>query len=135
MTQRIVFTFVLAALTLTTLACQGADQPVAKGKAGDLNVALMGPGGQLKKGTNKLTLEFTDAAGKAVDVGSASLGFHMPGMGTMAEMNDKATLTTTGTAGKYSAVVDIEMAGTWEAQVKYEGPNGSGDARIPVQAK
>jgi len=135
MTQRIVFTFVLAALTLTTFACQGAEQRVATGKAGDLNVAIIGPAGQLKKGINKLTLEFTDASGKAVDVGSASLVLHMPGMGTMAEMNNKATLTTTGTAGKYSAVVDLEMAGTWEAQVKYEGPHGSGDARIPVQAK
>lgn len=135
MTQRIAFTFVLAALAFATLACQGADKPIASGKAGDLKVAIIGPEGQLKKGSNKLTLEFTDASGKAVDVGSASLGFHMPSMGTMAEMNDKATLTTTGTPGKYSAAVDIQMAGTWEAQVRYEGPLGSGDARIPVQAK
>ena len=135
MIQRALFTLVLAVLTLSALACQASDQLIVRGKAGDLTVNINGPEGQLKKGTNKLTLEFTDASGKKVDVGSASLVFHMPAMGTMAEMNDKATLTTTGTPGLYNAVVDIEMAGTWEAQVKYEGSNGSGDARLPVQAK
>ena len=137
------FTFKRASLALiagtmaiTLIACQPSNQtPIATAKAGDLNVKITSPDGQLKKGANKLMLEFTDSSGKAIDVGSASLVFHMPAMGTMAEMNDKATLATTETPGKYAAVVDIEMAGTWEAQIKYAGPNGSGDARITVQTK
>jgi hypothetical protein len=59
----------------------------------------------------------------------------MAAMGTMAEMNDKATLTTTDTPGKYRAQVNIEMAGTWEAQVKYQGAHGSGSVSMSVQAK
>jgi hypothetical protein len=59
----------------------------------------------------------------------------MAGMGTMAEMNDKATLTTTKTPGKYRAKVEIEMASTWEAVVNYEGPHGSGQVRMTVNVK
>jgi len=46
----------------------------------------------------------------------------------MAEMNDKATLTTTETPGKYHAKVDIEMGYTWEAVIVYEGSQGKGQA-------
>jgi hypothetical protein len=137
MTQRVLFTLIAACVAAFTFACQGgsADQPMATGKAGDLTVSITGPGGQLRKGSNNLTLTFTDASGKGVDVGSASLGFHMPAMGTMAEMNNKAALTTTETPGKYRAEVNIDMLGTWEAQVRYLGQHGSGDARMQIQAK
>jgi hypothetical protein len=80
-------------------------------------------------------LSFADASGKTVDVGAASLKFHMPAMGSMAEMNDVASLTTTNAAGKYRAKVNIEVDGTWEAIVSYEGLQGTGQARITVQAK
>jgi hypothetical protein len=56
-------------------------------------------------------------------------------MGSMAEMNDVASLTTTNAAGKYRAKVNIEVDGTWEAIVSYEGLQGTGQARITVQAK
>jgi hypothetical protein len=77
----------------------------------------------------------SQASGKPVDVGAASLNFHMGAMGSMAEMNDSATLTATGTPGKYPAQVNIGMAGAWEAQVKYQGAHGSGQAPMSVQAK
>jgi len=80
-------------------------------------------------------ITFTDASGRPVDVGAASLNIHMAAMGTMAEMNDKARLTTTDTPGKYRAQVNIEMAGTWEAQVKYQDAHGSGQVSMSVQAK
>ena len=70
-----------------------------------------------------------------IDVGAASLTFNMPAMGSMAEMNNRAALTATETQGKYRAVVDIEMAGTWQAQVKYDGAAGSGQTSMTVQAK
>ena len=59
----------------------------------------------------------------------------MPPMGAMAEMNDAATLTTTDTPGKYRAKVIIEVHGTWEAIVNYEGPKGTGRASMTVNAK
>ncbi len=109
---------------------------INSGPAGyNLTAAISNADGVLKKGKQTLTLKFTDASGKPVDVGSASLNFFMPAMGTMAAMNNAATLTTTGTPGVYSAAVDIEMSGEWQAQIAYQGPAGSGKANLAVTAR
>ena len=100
-----------------------------------MTIILSSATGELKNGENELMVTFTDASGKTVDVGAASLNFHMAAMGSMAEMNDRATLTTTETPGKYRAQVNIEMAGSWEAQVKYQGALGTGQVSMSVQAK
>ncbi|MEK7832332.1 MAG: FixH family protein, partial [Acidobacteriota bacterium] len=98
-------------------------------------VTLSNSTGELKNGDNELMVTFTDAEGKPVDVGAALLNIHMAAMGAMAEMNNKATLTTTETPGKYRAHVNIEMKGTWEAQVKFQGAHGTGQTSMTVQAK
>jgi len=120
-------------------ACRGADpsnEKVIKSmKSGELTITLSSSTGELKNGENDLMITFFDGAGKPVDVGAASLSFHMAAMGSMAEMNDRATLTTTEIAGKYRARVNIEMAGSWEAQIKYQGPHGSGRESMTVRAK
>lgn len=128
-----------AALALIT-ACRdtgssGDDKVIKFTKSGDLTLTLSSATGGVKKGENDLTIAFADASGKPVDVGAASLNFHMPAMGAMAEMNNRATLTTTETPGKYRAQVNIEMGGTWEAQVKYQGAHGTGQTSMTVQAK
>lgn len=107
----------------------------ASGKVGSLTVSLANADGVLRNGDQQLTVTFKDASGKAVDVGSASLNFHMPAMGTMPVMNDAATLTTTPTPGVYSGKVKLEMIGEWQAQVAYEGPAGSGKGSFPVTAQ
>ena len=116
-------------------ASSGGDKVIKSAKSSDMTATLSSATGDLKSGENELMVTFTDASGKPVDVGAASLNFHMAGMGTMAEMNDKGTLTTTETPGKYHARVNIEMAGTWEAQVKYQGQHGTGQMSMSVQAK
>ncbi|HXG93978.1 MAG TPA: FixH family protein [Blastocatellia bacterium] len=101
-----------------------------------LTITLANASGELKSGDNELVLSFTEkSSGKPVDIKAASLVFHMPGMGAMAEMNDQAALTTTDTPGRFRAHVTIEMAGTWEARIGYEGQIGSGQASFNVQAK
>jgi hypothetical protein len=102
---------------------------------GNLTVTLSNESGQLKHGDQEFMVTFTDASGKPVDVGAASLNFHMAQMGTMAAMNDQATLTTTETPGVYRAKVNIEVAGEWQAQIAYEGPAGSGKATVTVSAQ
>lgn len=131
------FVFVLV-LSLT--ACKGgttsgSEQTIKSAKSGEMTVTLASAGGQLKNGENELLISFTNAAGQLVDVGAASLNFHMAAMGSMAEMNDRATLTTTDTPGKYRAQVNIEMGGTWEAQIAWQGAHGTGKATMNVQAK
>jgi hypothetical protein len=135
-----IFVLCLLAIVSLSLACRGGGvaggvQTIKSTKSGEMTVTLAGAGGQLKNGENELMVTFTDATGQPVDVGAASLNFHMAAMGSMAEMNDRATLTTTETPGKYRAQVHVEMGGTWEAQIAWQGAHGTGKTTMNVQAK
>ena len=101
----------------------------------NLTATLSNGTGQLKKGRQEVTLAFTDGAGKAIDVGAVSLGFHMPQMGSMAAMTDSVTFTTTNTPGVYRGKVNIEVGGEWQAQLAYEGPAGKGKTTFSVTAQ
>jgi len=135
--KKLIATAAALALLVTLSACGGGagDREIKSGKVGALTVALASADGVLRQGDQELTVTFKDASGKAVDVGSASLNFYMPAMGTMPAMNDPATLTTTSTPGVYSGKVKIEMIGDWQAQVAYEGPAGTGKGSFPVTAQ
>lgn len=140
MKLKISISLLLITAGLFNAACNSAatasnEKEIKSTKTDHLTITLASATGQLKNGENDLTLIFTDKSGKPVDVGSASLNFNMAAMGAMAEMNDKARLTTTDTLGKYKAKVSIEMVGTWEAQVKYQGAHGTGQVSMTVQAK
>jgi hypothetical protein len=113
-----------------------AGKAIKSGPVGNnLTVTLSSADGVLRKGKQDFTLTFADASGKPVDVGAAALNFHMPAMGTMATMNNPATLTTTGTPGVYAGKADLEMGGEWQAQITYEGPAGKGKANLSVTAQ
>ena len=125
------------ALLSALAACGGGagDKEIKSGKVGAMTVTLANSDGVLRNGDQELNVIFKDASGKTVDVGSASLNFYMPAMGSMPVMNDPATLTTTSTPGVYRAKVKLEMAGEWQAQVAYEGPAGTGKGAFPVTAQ
>ena len=136
-------TLIVIALVLSAalIACGPKANPtVSTGKAiksvpvGNLTATLSSDSGALNHGDQEVMLSFTDAAGKPVDVGAASLNFHMPQMGTMQEMNDATALTTTTNPGIYRGKVNIEVPGEWQAQVAYEGPAGKGKATFSVNA-
>jgi hypothetical protein len=136
------FTILLSVIALAAACNSGGDSSGGQKQAiktapigNNLTVALSSDTGKLKNGEQELTLAFTDASGKAVDVGAASLNFHMPAMGSMAAMNDAATLTTTSTPGVYRGKVKIEMPGEWQAQIAYEGAAGNGKTSFPVTAQ
>ena len=143
--MKLITMFVIVTAILIAAACGSkssdagkttdAGKTIKSAQAGNLTVTLSSPTGELKNGDNDLMLTFADATGKPVDVGAASLNFHMPAMGSMAVMNDQAALTTTSTPGMYRAKVTLEVGGTWEAQVKYQGPQGTGQASMTVTAK
>ena len=133
-------TLIVAALALAAAACgsgggsEGAKE-IKSGKVGEMTVTLASADGVLRHGDAELTVTFRDASGKTADAGSASLNFYMPAMGSMAAMNDPATLTTTTEPGVYRAKVKLEMAGEWQAQIAYEGPHGAGKGSFPVTAQ
>lgn len=143
--KKIIIVSILSAVSFFVVACGGGSNtgnPAATGKviksapiSDKMTVTLSSATGNLKNGEQEIFLAFTDASGKAVDVGAASLNFHMPAMGSMAVMNDAATLTTTGKPGVYKGNVKIEMAGEWQAQIAYEGPAGKGKTSFSVTAQ
>ena len=128
------------ALVLFVAACGSqtteAGKTIKTAAAGNnLTVALATTDGTLKHGNSEFTLTFSDASGKPVDVGAVSLTFHMPQMGTMSEMNETATFTTTETPGVYRGKANIEVAGDWQVRTTYDGPKGRGQATFSITAQ
>jgi hypothetical protein len=131
-----ILVFLTSLLLLLSFACGGsADKEIKSGSIGNLAVTLSSSDGKLDHGNEEFLLTFKDSSGKLVDVGSVSLNFHMPAMGTMPVMNNPASFTTTDKPGVYRGKANIEMAGEWEAQIAYEGPAGKGKGSIPVIAQ
>jgi hypothetical protein len=139
--KNLIVILILSAFAILSVACgAGSDGSAGKtiksGTAGNnLTVTLSNAKGVLGKGSQDFTLTFTNASGDPVDVGSVSLVFHMPAMGSMGAMNNPASFTTTNTPGVYRGRADLEMGGEWQAQIAYEGPAGSGKATLPVTAQ
>jgi nitrogen fixation protein FixH len=135
----------LAVIGLAVLlgACSSSQQQggssakvIKSAPAGNgLAVSVATSDGVLKHGNSEFTVTFSDASGKPVDVGAVALTFHMPQMGTMAEMNEQATFTTTATPGVYNGKAQIEVAGEWQTRITYEGPAGRGQATFPITAQ
>ena len=128
-TIRIIAFIGMISLIILAVACSGAGTATSgdmkkimdKKVNENLTVTLSNSEGKLKNGEQEVMLEFMDGSGKAVEIKSASLNFNMPAMGSMAEMNDAATLNTTDISGKFKGKVKLQMAGEWIAQIAYEG--------------
>ncbi len=126
----------------TTTTTTTVNQPVAssgktiaESKAGEVTVLLTNSQGHLKDGENDFTVEFRNAAGQPIDVGAVTMFIDMPGMGAMPPMKSNVKLMTTNTPGIYQATTNLEMAGTWYANVSYKGNAGEGKTRFAINAK
>ena len=130
----------LSSVILFIAACgsdsSNAGMTIISGAAGNnLTATISSADGMLRKGQQEFTLTFSDASEKPVDVGAVALNNHMAAMGSMAPMNNAATLTTTGTPGVYRGMINVEMAGEWQGQITYEGAAGKGSFSLPIIAK
>ena len=137
--KKLLFVSSVIALALFVAACgfkNDAGKAIKTAAAGNnLTVELATSDGALKHGNSEFMLTFNDASGKPVDVGAVALTFHMPQMGTMAEMNNAAAFTTTNTPGVYRGKANIEVAGEWQVRITYDGPKGRGQANFAVIAQ
>jgi hypothetical protein len=138
--SKLILPMALVASLLVVAACgskgsAAAGKVIKSGPVGNLTVTLSSASGQLKHGGDEFFITFKDASGKPVDVGAASLTFHMPQMGSMMPMNDPATLTTTDTPGIYHGKANIQIAGEWQAQISFDGPAGKGQTSLSVTAQ
>jgi hypothetical protein len=138
--KKLVIVLGLIGLAVFIAACGSKPNDTGKviksAPAGNnLTVALATSDGAFKHGNSEFTLTFSDSSGKPVDVGAVALTFHMPQMGSMSEMNDTATFTTTETPGVYRGKANIEVAGEWQVRITYDGAKGRGQATFPVTAQ
>lgn len=140
--KKIVITLILAVFSVFAIACNsGGDNSAAGGKvvkthtADNLKITLLSDDGVIKNGKEEFTIVFADASGNPARIDAASVNFYMPAMGTMAVMNDAATLTSTATPGVFKGAVDLEMAGEWQVQIAYEGADGKGKTSFPITAR
>jgi hypothetical protein len=121
-------------ITLLVVAC-GSDQTaqlkeLQRVKAGALDVVLLAPGDAVKQGKGTFALEFRDAGGSLVDVGTVMVGASMP-MPGMAPMFGECTVMPGATRGRYEVSSNLGMAGTWRLQIAWDGPAGKGSASLP----
>ena len=107
-----------------------SGKPLATQTVNGLTVNLIG---ELRNGQNEILVEFRNANGQLVDVGTVKfqLDMNMPGM----VMHSGSTIEPTGTPGQYRAKVEPGMPADWTASLAYEGPRGSGKVSFSVSVK
>ena len=91
-------------------------------------ITLSNPAGRLAQGRNAFQLEFRSTAGALVDVGTVRLAasMTMPGM----VMSSPVTVTPAGRAGVYDVTAELGMSGSWQMNLEWNGPAGSGSANF-----
>ena len=140
--KKLAISLAVIGLAVWLTACSSTQQGGSTGKViksapagNELTVSLATADGVLRHGNSEFTLTFANASGKPVEVGAVALTFHMPRMGTMAEMNNQTAFTTTATPGVYNGKAQIEVGGEWQVRISYEGPVGRGQANFPITAQ
>jgi len=107
--------------------------PFATQTVNDLTVNFIHPQGRLRRGNNEFLIEFRNAEGQLVDVGSVKLDMemNMPGM----QMHSGGTIERTNTPGRHRAKIKIDMSGDWNGKISFDGPHGHGQQSFSITAK
>jgi hypothetical protein len=129
---------VLTLAILLLIGCGGAGETAPLNElqrvhSGELDVVLLSAGDSLKHGKGTFVIEFHDAGGALVDVGTVTVGASMP-MPGMAPMFGESAATPASTPGRYEVSSDLNMAGTWRLDVTWNGPRGQGQASMRATA-
>jgi hypothetical protein len=127
----------VAIVVLILLAGCGRQQAPLKElqrvKSGAVDVVLLSPADALRQGKDTFVLEFRDAGGNLVDVGTVTVAASMPMTG-MAPMFGDCMVAPTSTKGRYGVSSTLGMAGTWRVDIKWDGPAGQGTASLRATA-
>jgi hypothetical protein len=116
--------------THTGSATVARNEPLATQAVDDLTVQVFG---DLRSTQSDLVLEFRNATGELVDVGTVrfDLNMNMAGM----NMHDAGRIQSTGKPGQYRVKTSPGMAGDWRANLSYDGPHGSGETNILLNVR
>ena len=134
----LVIVFVLMAMS--SFACSGGGRTanvkeVQRASAGAFDVVLLAAGEALQSGKDTAVLEFrTRASQTLVDVGAVNVAASMP-MAGMPPMFGSATAQRTADPGRYTLDLQLGMAGSWRLEVRWDGPQGRGEATLLSSAR
>lgn len=103
---------------------------IQRTKSGEFELVLLGQSDAMPQGKGFAILEFHDASGSLVDVGTVKVNATMP-MAGMAPMIGGTEVKPTPAPGRYELATDFSMAGSWQLAVEWDGPKGHGTARMP----
>ena len=108
-------------------------KPFATQTVNGVTASLLTPNGELKQGNNEVGIEFRDAAGELVDVGSVrfELDMNMPGM----QMHAGGAAEPGSAPGQYRVKVNAGMAGDWSAKLSIDGPKGQAQQTFAATVK
>jgi hypothetical protein len=130
---------VMKKILLLTMACLLIAGPVfAAGlevnqKKGDLTINVQMDKNPPVIGINRLDVAITDSGGKNVTDAKVRVNYSMPAMPGMAPMNYNATAKLAD--GKYSAKLNISMAGPWNIVVKVTRGKKTSTVKFNVDAQ
>ncbi|HEU4429250.1 MAG TPA: efflux RND transporter periplasmic adaptor subunit [Myxococcota bacterium] len=111
------------AVALYASACsRGTEAPAASFEGDGLRVDVLMPAEPLEEGENEIRLRVRDERGAPVDDARVSVQYRMD-MAGMAPMGGRVTAEPMGD-GEYRADANIEMAGTWQLELRAERPSG-----------
>ena len=98
---------------------------VATHAVGNVTIVLLNSTGELKQGQNQFVVQFRDAKGQAIDVGTVQLGSSMS-MPSMAPMSGDSEITPDSQTGTYRVKSNFGMSGSWHFTISWNGPSGQG---------
>jgi hypothetical protein len=104
------------ALLLPTAGAVYANGFEVEKKAGDYNVEVRLDKNPPVVGNNNMVIEIRDTSGMSVTDAKVRVNYSMPAMSGMPAMNYKTDAALTG--GKYTAVLNIPMSGSWGVAIK-----------------
>ena len=113
----------------------GSVKEIQRASAGALDVVLMAADDALQAGKNTAVLEFRTHADQALaDVGGVNVAASMP-MAGMPPMFGTAAVAKTADPGRYNLELQLGMAGSWRLDVRWDGPQGAGEASLVTSAR
>ena len=113
----------------------GNVKEIQRASAGALDVVLLAADDALQAGKNTAVLEFRTHADQALaNVGGVNVAASMP-MAGMPPMFGTATVVKTADPGRYNLELQLGMAGSWRLDVRWDGPQGAGEAALVTSAR
>jgi nitrogen fixation protein FixH len=123
------FVTVVSLIFVITGIAFAKDYEVKK-KAGDFNVEIAIDKNPPAVGKNHMTIDIKDPSGKSVTDAKVKVEYSMPAMPGMPAMNYKTNAELKD--GKYTATMDLPMAGSWNVTVKITRGGKTSKAKFSI---